>query len=158
LLLLDGGALGRRQFAARETTEVPVVARARRGDKLQPWLAAWFAALLAVAPFTRPSLSVDLAAVPAASLEALGAHDDAQGKQPATGLRPAQASNLGILSRLSLLETTLGLPPVKSPLLRPVADQPVLAASGTTTSGGELRQAFQRSSVGTARTPTGPPS
>jgi hypothetical protein len=158
LLLLDGGAIGRRQYAARETTEVPVVARAHRGDKLQAWLAVWFAALLAIAPFTRPSLSVDLAAAPAASIEAIGAHDDAQGKQPATGLRPAQASNLGILSRLSLLETTLELPPVKSPLPRPAADQHVLAPGGTTTLGGEPRQAFQRSSVGTARTPTGPPS
>jgi hypothetical protein len=157
LLLTTGAAIGRRRIA-RETAEVPVVARAHRGDKLQPWLAVFFAALLAIAPFTRPSLSVDLAAVPAASIEALVAHDDGQGKQPATGLRPAQASNLGILSRLSLLETTLELPPVKSPLLRPAPDQPVLAAGATTTFGGEPRQTFQRSSVGTARTPTGPPS
>ena len=155
--LPTGGAIGRRQFA-RETDEVPGGAWAHRGGKLQAWLAVWFAALLAIAPFTRPSLSVDFAAVPVASIEALVAHDDAQGKQPATGLRPAQAANLGILSRLSLLETTLELPPVKSALHRPVPDQPVPAPSGTTTFGGELRQAFQRSSVGTARTPTGPPA
>jgi hypothetical protein len=132
--------------------------RGHRTWQLRCCLAVCFAALLAIAPFTRPSLSVDLAAAPAVSIEALGAQDEAQGKQPATGLRPAQASNLGILSRLSLLETTLELPPVKSPLLRPVPDQPVPAPSATTTFGGELRQAFHRSSVGTARTPTGPPS
>jgi hypothetical protein len=135
-----------------------VLERARRGDKLQPWLAAWVAILLAIAPFTRPSLSIDLAAVPAASIEALVAHDGGEGRQPATGLRPAQASNLGILSRLSLLQTTLELPPVKSPLLRPASDQPVLASGGTPTFGGEPRRAFHRSSVGTARTPTGPPA
>ena len=132
--------------------------RAHRGDKLQRWLAAWFAVLLAIAPFTRTSVSLDVAAVPAAAHQALVAHDDASGKQPATGLRPAQAFNLGILSRLSLLETTLELPPVKSPLLRPAFDQPVLASGGTAAFGGESRRAFHRSSVGTARTPTGPPA
>lgn len=125
---------------------------------LQRWLAAWFAALLALAPFARPSVPVELAAVPAAPPEALVAHDDAQGEQPATGLRPAQPLALGILSRPSLLETTLGLPPVKPPLLRPAADQPVLASQVTTALGGEPRGVFQRSAVGTARTPTGPPS
>ena len=135
-----------------------MVERAHRGDKLQPWLAACFAVLLTIAPFTRPSLSIDLAAVPAAAQEGLVAHDGAEGQQPATGLRPAQAFNLGILSRLSLLETTLELPPVKSPLLGPGSDQPVLASGGTATFGGEPRRAFHRSSVGTARTPTGPPA
>jgi hypothetical protein len=158
LLLPTGAAIGRGQLAARETNEVPVGARTRRGDELQRWLAAWFAALLAIAPFARPSLPVDVAAVSGASPEALIAHDDAQAKQPATGLRPAQPVALGILSRLSLLETTLGLPPVKPPLLRPAIDQPVPAAQVTTALGGEPRGVFQRSSVGTARTQTGPPS
>jgi hypothetical protein len=125
---------------------------------LQRWLAAWFAALLAVAPFARPSVPVELAAAPAASPEALVAHDGPQSKKPAAGVRPAQPFTLGILSRLSLLETTLGLLPLKPPLLRPAADQPVLARGAATVLGGEPRGVFQRSSVGTARTPTGPPA
>jgi hypothetical protein len=143
---------------ARETTEVPVGTRAHRGDTLQRWLAALFAALLAVAPFARPFGPVEPAAVPAAAPEALVPRDDAQGKQPAAGLRPAQPFTPGILSRLALLDTTFGLPPVKPPLLRPTADQPVLAIQTTTALGGETRSVFQRSSVGTARTPTGPPA
>jgi hypothetical protein len=125
---------------------------------LQRWLAAWFAVLLAVAPFTRPSVPVELAAFPAASPEALVAQDHAQGKKPVAGVLPAQPFTPGILSRLALLDTTFGLPPVKPPLLRPAADQPLLAIQTTTALGGETRSVFQRSSVGTARTPTGPPA
>jgi hypothetical protein len=135
-----------------------VGARTHRGDKLQRWFAAWLAAFLAIAPFARPSLPVELAAVSAGSQDTLVAHDDEQGEQPATGLRPAQASTLGILSRLSLLDTTLGLPPVKPPLLRPAADLPAPGLQTTTALGTDLRRVLQRSSVGTARTPTGPPS
>jgi hypothetical protein len=134
-----------------------VGARAHRGEVLQRWLAASFAVLVAIATFARPSVPVELRSVPAAFPEALVAHDDARSKQPATKLRPAQPLALGILSRLSLLETALGLPPVKPPLLRPDADQPVLALSATTALGGEPREVLQRSSVGTARAPTGPP-
>jgi hypothetical protein len=137
---------------------VPVRVRAHRGDRRQRWLAAWFAALVAIAPFARPSLPVDVGTVSSPARAALVAHDEAKGKQPTTGLRPTQPLVLGILSRLSLLETTLGLPPVKPPLLRPAADQPAPAWQATAALGGELRAVFQRSSVGTARTPTGPPS
>lgn len=158
MLLPTGAAIGRGQFAARETSEVPVGARARRGDTLQRLLAAWFAALLAIAPFARPSLPVELAAVPAASPEAVVARDDVPESQPAAKLRPAQPVTLGILSRPSLLETRLGLPPVKPPLLRPAVDQPVPAAQAKAALGGEPRSVLHRSSVGSARTPTGPPS
>ena len=137
---------------------MPVGARAHRGGMLQRWLAAWFAALLAVAPFAHPSVPIELAAGPVASPEALVAHDHAQGKKAAAGVRPARPFTPGILSRLSLLETTLGLPPVKPPLLRPAADQPVLARGAATVLRGEPRGVFHRSSVGTARTPTGPPA
>ena len=125
---------------------------------LQRWLAACFAALLAVGPSTHFSVPLVLAAAPAAAQEALLAHDGAEGQQPAAELRPDQPLTPGILSRASLLETTLGLPPVKSPLLRPVADQLALALQTTTALGGEPREVLQRSSVGTARTPTGPPA
>jgi hypothetical protein len=125
---------------------------------LQRWLAAWFAAILAVAPFARPSLPLELATIPRASPGALVAQDHAQGKKPVPGVLPAQPFTPGILSRLALLDTTFGLPPVKPPLSRPVVDQPVVARGAATVLGGEPRGLFQRSSVGTARTPTGPPA
>jgi hypothetical protein len=137
--------------------QVLVGRRGHRAWQLRCCLAACFAALLAIAPFTRPSLPVHLAAV-AAYPEALVAQDDLQGEWPAAGLLPAQPATPGILSRLSLVETALGLPPLKPPLLRPVAEQPLLPRHADTVPGGEPRVVFERSSVGTARTPTGPPA
>jgi hypothetical protein len=134
-----------------------VGARAERSDKLQAWLAAWLAALLAIAPFGS-SLPVELAAVHTAVAEAVVADDHAQDEGPTHGLRPAQPTALGVLSRLSLLETALGLPPPKPPLLRATADQPVLVVQTTTALRGETRDIVHPGSVGTARTPTGPPS
>jgi hypothetical protein len=139
-------------------SEVPVGARAHRGSGPQRWLAACLAALLAIAPFVRPSLPGALRSAPAASPEALVAHAGDTGKQPAAELRPDQPLTLGILSRLSALETTFGLPPVKPPLLRTTPEQPALAGQAMTALGGELRGVLQRSAVGTARIPTGPPS
>jgi hypothetical protein len=101
-------------------------------------------------------LPVHLAAV-AAFPEALVAQADLQ-EQPAARLLPAQPAVPGILSRLSLVESALGLPPLKPPLLRPVAAQPLLTPHGDAVPGGEPRAVFERSSVGTARTPTGPPA
>jgi hypothetical protein len=123
-------------------------------------LAALFAALLAIGHFARPTLPVGLRAVPAASLDSIVAHDDeASGREPAAELRPSQPATLGILSRLPLLETARGLPTVKSPLLRPsAAYKPSLAPQSTVRFAGDLTDVFHRSSVGTARTPTGPPS
>jgi hypothetical protein len=59
------------------------------------------------------------------------------------------------LSRLSL-ETSLGPPPVKTPLLRLSTPDPRPGAirASAAFSG---KSAFDRSAVGTARTPTGPP-
>ena len=117
------------------------------------------AAILVLAPSARPSLPSDLAAAaPAAAPETAIAHDGTEGKQSAAGLSSAQPVTLGILSRPSLVETTVGLPPVKSPLLRPAAHQPVLAQGGALVQGGERRALLQRSAVGTARTATGPPT
>jgi hypothetical protein len=155
--LPTGAAIGRREVVHRGTGAVPLGAGAHRGKGLRRWLAAWIVALLASAPFARSPIPLELAGAPAAA-DALVGQLDAEGKQPAAGLRPDQPLALGILSRLSLLETKLGLPPVKPPLLRPAVDQPVLAWAATTARGHDLRGVFHRSSVGTARTPTGPPS
>ncbi len=140
---------------------MPVATRAHRGKERQRWLALGFAVLLAIAPFTRPSLTANLAAVADAYAESIAAAADgiAQASQPAAERRPAQPLTLGILSRLSSLEKTLGLLPVKSPPLRPsVADQPRGAIRATTAFAGDIGQSLHRSSVGTARTPTGPPA
>lgn len=134
-------------------------ARARRGRQLQRLLAASLATLLAIAPFARPSWTVDLFALATVSV---AVHDDglAQASEPAAGLRPAQPWGLGILSRLSSLETALGLPPAKkSPHSRlDLADEPLLTPPIAGAFGVGMARIFHPSSVGTARTPTGPPS
>jgi hypothetical protein len=139
---------------------VPVVTRAHRGGKRPRCLALGFAVLLAIAPFARSSLTADLA-LPAVAVASIAAYDDgaAPTQRPAAERRPAQPLNLGILSRLSLVETKLGLPPLKPPVMRPsAADMPPGAIQATTAFGGDIRKVLHRSSVGTARTPTGPPA
>ena len=60
---------------------------------------------------------------------------------------------------LWLVESTFGLPPVKPAIAWPGAgDTSPVAPKIIGAFGGETRGVFQRSSVGTARTPTGPPS
>jgi hypothetical protein len=142
----------------RETTGVPVLARAHRGDRLQPWLAAWLTALLVLAPFAHPSLPLDLAIGPPAAPHQSVAQEGAEGEPPVAALRSALPLTLGILARPPLVETTLGPPAVKLPVLRPAADQPVLAQAGAMVLAGDPQPLFQRSAVGTARTPTGPPA
>jgi hypothetical protein len=106
-----------------------------------------------------PTLPVDLAAIPGAAVDSIAAYDEAQANQPGARLRPAPPSNLGILSRLSLVETALGPAPLRSPLLRPhAAHRPAPAPQATTGFGSDVTDVFHRSSVGTARKPTGPPS
>ena len=139
---------------------MPVSTRARRGRQLRRWLAASFATLLAIAPFTPPPLTIDFA-VAAVSVKSVAAQDGdlAQAKQPEAVVRPAEPLTPGILSRVSLFETALGPPPVKSPLLRPSAAHELAVAPQATTAHRDfIGQLFHRSSVGTARTPTGPPS
>jgi hypothetical protein len=144
----------------RGRRSVPVDTRAHRGKDRQRWLALGFAVLLAIAPFARSSLTADLA-LPATAVASVAAYDAGitPAKRPAAEPRPAQPLNLGILSRPSLLEAKLGLPPVKSPLMPPcAADIPLGAIQVTAGLGGDIREVLHRSSVGTARTPTGPPA
>jgi hypothetical protein len=137
---------------------VPVLARAHQGDRLQPWLAAWFAAILLLAPCARPSLPPDLAAPPTGAADAPATRDRIEAKHPAAGLSSAQLVMLGIRSRPALVETTLGVPPAKAPVLRPAAHQPVPARAGAIMLGTAPSAIFPRSAVGTAHTPTGPPA
>jgi hypothetical protein len=129
----------------------------------RPWrgcLAAWLGILLALAPFARPALPVDLAPARAASGSWLIAHDDgmAQAREPAPRVRPAQPLALGVLARWSWFETKLGPAPTKPPLGRlSASDQPRPAPKSIGALTGDTREVFHRSSVGTARRPTGPP-
>jgi hypothetical protein len=128
---------------------------------LRSWLAVWFAALLAIAPIARPSLPVEQAAASAASVQSFELRDQptAKAEEPGSRLRSAQPSAAGVLSRLLPVETTFGLPPLKPPLAWLAAADPALVAPRAIVAfSGDIGEAFHRSSVGTARTPTGPPS
>ena len=133
--------------------------QAQTARPLRSCLAAWLGIVLALAPFARPSLPVDLAS--AASGFWLVAHDDgmAQAREPAPRVRPAQPLALGVLARWSWFETKLGPAPTKPPLAPlSAADQPLAAPNAIGALTGDTREVFDRSSVGTARRPTGPPS
>ena len=124
---------------------------------LERWLAAWFAGILAIASVASPSLPIELTA-PATLPEPLIARDHAEGEKPPTGVLASQPDTTGILSRLPLLETALASPAVKAPLPGPAADQPLWAPVVAMVPDGEPTGQLQRSAVGTARTPTGPPA
>jgi hypothetical protein len=133
---------------------------ARTARPLRRCLAAWLGILLALAPFARPSLPVDLTPARAASGFWLVAHDDgmAQARETAPRVQPAQPLALGVLARWSWFETKLGPAPTKPPLGRlSASDQPRPAPKSIGALTGDTREVFHRSSVGTARRPTGPP-
>jgi hypothetical protein len=133
---------------------MPDAAVSRRVNRAWRWrgcLAAWFAALLAIAPVVRPPLPVDLGARSAATLRGDSAN------QPVARVEPAQPVGFGILSRPSPVETAFGPAAAKSPLDRPGAADGWMVAADATDAPKEPARVFHRSSVGTARTPTGPP-
>jgi hypothetical protein len=116
--------------------------------------------LLAAAPLASVTSGIAPPTPAVTVVEAVAAIDGEMVEPKAFGarLRPEQRSSLGVLSRLSSLETALGLLPVKSPLIRPgAAGESSLAWVATTASGGEIPQ-VNTAAVGTARSPTGPPS
>ena len=140
---------------------MPGVTLARRARQLSGCLAVWIAALLAIAPIARPSLPLETVAARASVVHAFELRDQATAKPEERGsrLRPAQPSVPGVLSRLLLVETTFGLPPVKpATAWLGAGDTSPVTPKIIGAFGGEAREVFQRSSVGTARTPTGPPS
>ena len=140
--------------------DVPVSRRARPAWQVRTWLAAWFAAVLALASVVQSTLPVD-AAAPASAPESLASrdHGSPDAGAPAAGSRPAQPLSQGILARSLLAETAFGPPPAKSPVLRPTAAPgPLVVADATVTMADVASDVFHRSSVGSARTPTGPPS
>jgi hypothetical protein len=140
---------------------VAVDGQAQTAKPLRRCLAAWLGIVLALAPFARPSLPVDLAPAHAPSGFWLVAHDDgmAQAREPVPRVRPAQPLALGVLARWAWFETKLGPAPTKPPVARlSAADQPLAAPKAIGALTGDIREVLHRSSVGTARRPTGPPS
>jgi hypothetical protein len=147
-------------MAAREVGGVAVDGEAQTARPLRRCLAAWLGILLALAPFARPSLSVDVAPARTASGFWVGAHDDgmAQARESAPRVQRAYPLAHGVLARWSWFETKFGPAPTKPPLGRvSAADQPLAAPKAIGALTGDTRAVFHRSSVGTSRRPTGPP-
>jgi hypothetical protein len=108
-------------------------------------LAAWFAAVLAIAPSVR-CLPADAAAGIGSTGPAFVAQDDGD----------AGTSMLGLPARTSSLEAALALA-AKPSGDRVTTGGPRAAPNAAAAMTGEDRPLFQRSAIGTARTPTGPP-
>ena len=115
--------------------------------QLRRLLAAWFAVVLAAAPFLHSSLPAETMAGPAAIVDLLVAQNGADGG----------ALMLGVPGRASSLEATLALV-ARASALRPAIGVPLPAPRVAIAAVGDERPLFQRSAVGTARTPTGPPA
>jgi hypothetical protein len=134
--------------------EQPLIERAERYRQWHRCLASWLVVLLAIAPVTqRPG--------------ALGPIAGRVAVQPATGvghagppldeLQTAEPAGLAILSRFSLADPGFGPTPAKS-IVRAIATGALAPAPAPVRAPKEAaRGGVDRSSVGTARTPTGPP-
>jgi hypothetical protein len=133
--------------------EVPLEARAHSTNRLQRWRAARFAIPEAIAPYSRPPLPLD-AAAPAGPLVA---RHRVHRTWPATGWRSQQPRTLGISLRPSRLESLLGVTVVEPAPPGLAADQPALARPVLAALSGQRSGDSRRSSVGAARTSTGPP-
>jgi hypothetical protein len=135
--------------------DVPASRRAYRISQLRRCLAVCAAVLLAIAPLAH--LSPKAAPAAAAPWHVAGG-GDVQAGHPGLGLR-GDLPNTGVLPRLLYVEAALAPPPPKpalprlhasiDPLARPAPGVRPQSRTGT---------GFHRSSVGTARTPTGPPA
>jgi hypothetical protein len=126
--------------------------RANRAWRWRSCLAAWFGVLLAIAPVVRPALPLDIGAPGGFALRS------DSGDQPTARLEPARPVGLGVLARPTPVETAFGPATAKSPFHRPGAADGWMAPSAADAPKEAARAVFDRSSVGTARTPTGPPS
>jgi hypothetical protein len=133
--------------------EVPLEARAHSADRLQRRRAARFATPEAIAPYSRPPLPLD----PAAPAGELVARHRVHRTWPATGWRSQQPLTLGVPIGRSRLESLLGVTVVEPAPPGLAADQPALACPVLAALSGKCSEDSRRSSVGIARTSTGPP-
>ena len=139
---------------------MPGRGRAHQQKWLRGWLGAWLAALLAIGQLGQPFGPGAPAGMSIGSnLSSVSADDGlSPSLEPVAGLRTGPSAPPGVISRLSLVETALGLPPVKPPLLKPSAGAALPAVVSVTARHGlPTDHVVHRGAVGTARTPTGPP-
>ena len=141
-----------------EVGEVPVDQRACRVRQLRGGLALCLAILLAIPPLAQLSPSVAPQAALAASAPSYAPDGNAhRGEEPALGLQDDRP-DAGILPRLLHLEGALAPPPQKTPFVTPDhARGSLIAHEATGTLKPDTANVFHYSSIGTARTPIGPP-
>jgi hypothetical protein len=136
---------------------VPGDWRAHRLRQLRGGLALCLAVLLAIPPLAQLSPIVAPQAALAASAPSYAPDGNARrGEEPALGLQDDRP-DAGILPRLLHLERALAPPAHKALLPKPDASIDPLKPEKAR-SEHDVGTGFHRSSVGTARTPTGPPS
>ena len=132
----------------------PLMGRADRSWRWRLCLASWLAALLAIAPVGERPVALDPTAAQTANQPSARDHHAAPSLD---GLQAAEPG-LGILSRLSLVDPTFGPAPAKTFLRTGAPDALAHALGPAGAPKVDAAAGFHRSSVGTARTPTGPPS
>jgi hypothetical protein len=131
--------------------------RDRFGRQVRNWVAACIAVLVAVAPLTDRELVRDISGP--LSVHDSTLHVDSRANEPITTTRLNQSTILGLAFRLMTGESKPGLPPNELPLLvAHLVRQSLLALERDSTSNGLPTNVLSRSAVGTARTPTGPPT
>jgi hypothetical protein len=140
---------------------VPVLGQVGRGRQRLSWLVIWIVVILAAAPLARPHLPLHSVPAPLSDERFGSVHGAVLVPAVQTPARPQpDRPRHRILPRLPEL---LALSPLsaKLPPMSPdgAAEDPAApeTSAGWSPEGGE-RDAFHRSSVGTARTPTGPPA
>ena len=137
---------------------MPVDQRARRVRQLRGGLALCLAVLLAITPLAQLFPTVAPQAALAASAPSYAPDGNApRGEEPALGLQDDRP-DAGILPRLLHLEGALAPPPQKVPFATlDSAKGSLVALKATGTLKPDTGNVFHYSSIGTARTPTGPP-
>lgn len=141
---------------------MPVAEQAERAWRSRCRVAVWIAVLLAYVPFGQPRLPVQLPPEPLSAKSFPVAHEAVLAPAIQTPTRPQpERPRHRILPRvpdLAVTLTPLGSKPL--PMRLPKARMALLLAAASTARTAEpgTRDVLDRSSVGTARTPTGPPS
>ena len=135
---------------------MPVDRRAGRARRLRGWLALWVAVLLACAPLARPPLST------VSSTRASASDEHVLSPAAATAAAvQADQPDRAVLPRLLYVEASYVPSSPKPPPVRPKTVHELVLLpeeAGTGTGDGASDKVFHPSSVGTARTPTGPPA
>jgi hypothetical protein len=141
---------------------VPVLEQVGRGRQGLSWLVIWIAVILAAAPLARPHLRIRPVPAPLSDERFGLVHRAVLVPAVQTPARPQpDRPRHRILPRLPEFSAAPSPLFAKLPPIRPDGASEDLAAPETSAAWSTRREekdAFHRSSVGTARTPTGPPA